>query len=152
MAYPFNLNTWETEAGRPLWVQDQPSIHIKFQAIQELYIIKPYLKTKDHNFQGWDSLDTLWLLLLLVKWSVCGILLMKLDKNTFSLILSGKSSTQLADSVLPSIILHRGGQQPEHAKCQHCWLLADCFLFCRLELCKIDISEWHSPDWCGTCT
>ena len=43
MAHAFNLSPQEAEAGRSLWVQDQPGLQIEFQDSQD-YTEKPCLK------------------------------------------------------------------------------------------------------------
>jgi hypothetical protein len=43
VAYTFNPRTWETEADRCLWVQEQPGLQSNFQDIQG-YTEKPCLK------------------------------------------------------------------------------------------------------------
>lgn len=47
--HAFNLSIRETEAGGPLWIPGQSSLHSEFQASQS-YIAKPYLKKKCIGF------------------------------------------------------------------------------------------------------
>lgn len=46
--HDFNLNAWEVEAGKPLWVGDAPGLHGKFQNSQG-YIERTCLKTKQNR-------------------------------------------------------------------------------------------------------
>lgn len=40
---PFTSNTWDAEADRSLWIQEQPDLQSKFLAMQD-YIVRMYFQ------------------------------------------------------------------------------------------------------------
>lgn len=49
----FNPSTWEARVGRSLWVENQPSVHDKFQASQDhlmrLFLMEKTNKSPQHT-------------------------------------------------------------------------------------------------------
>jgi hypothetical protein len=54
VVHAFNLNPWEAEAGKFLWVQGYPGLHRMFQVSQG-YIKKPCSKNKMKNERNEDK-------------------------------------------------------------------------------------------------
>lgn len=56
VAHIINPSTWEARVGRPLWVEDQPSVHNKFQASQghmmRLFLMKKQINPPNTHTRG----------------------------------------------------------------------------------------------------